>query len=196
MLIRFLCYLAYLFVRALGWRMTGVRPSEPKVMILGAPHTSNLDFILTLGLIHHFKLPLVYLIKDSVFKGPWAPLIRSLGGIPVDRSSHHNLVDRIVETIKKQTVMAIGVLPEGTRKYVPYWKSGFYFIAHGAQIPIYPISVDGTRKVLHMGPSLVTTGDIDADMELLAGFFGDIKGVVPANSAPIRLRPGTSFERT
>ena len=189
MFLKIACHLSYLLVRALGWRITGERPLEPKVMILGAPHTSNLDYFLTLALIHHFRLPLRYLIKDSVFKGPWAPVIRSLGGIPVDRSKANNMVEGIVNTIKAQQEIAIGVLPEGTRKYVPYWKSGFYYIAGGAEIPIYPVSVNGPDKHLHMGPKLVPSGDIEADMELLALFFGDIKGVIPKNSAPIRLRP-------
>lgn len=189
MLIRTLCYLSYLLVRALGWKITGEAPTERKVMILGAPHTSNLDYFLTLALIHHFKLPLRYLIKDQVFKGPWAPLLKALGGIPVDRSQANNLVESIVNTIKAQDEMAIGVLPEGTRKYVPYWKSGFYYIASGADIPIYPVSVDGPNKRLHMGPKLVTSGDIDSDMQLLANFFADIKGVIPENTAPVRLRP-------
>lgn len=189
MIVKCLCYLSYLLVRVLGWRITGERPQEAKVMILGAPHTSNLDYFLTLALIHHFQLPLRYLIKDQVFRGPWAPLLRSLGGIPVDRSQSNNLVEGIVQTIKAQEVMAIGVLPEGTRKYVPHWKSGFYYIALGAGIPIYPVSVDGPNRHLHMGPKLQASGDIEADMAILADFFGDIKGVIPSQSAPVRLRP-------
>lgn len=183
--------MSYILVRSLGWKITGDGPSERKVMILGAPHTSNLDYFLTLALIHHFNLPLRYLIKDQVFKGPWAPLLKALGGIPVDRKQANNLVESIVNTIKAQEEMAIGVLPEGTRKYVPYWKSGFYYIASGADIPIYPVLVDGPNKRLHMGPKLVTTGDIEADMQLLANFFGDTKGVIPENTAPVRLRPVT-----
>jgi 1-acyl-sn-glycerol-3-phosphate acyltransferase len=189
MFIRILCHLSYLLVRAIGWRITGDRPAERKVMILGAPHTSNLDYFLTLALIHKYRLPLRYLIKDDVFKGPLAPLLRALGGIPVDRRKTNNLVEAIVNTITAQEEIAIGVLPEGTRKYVPYWKSGFYYIASGADIPIYPVLVDGPNKHLHVGPKLVTSGDIEADMELLASFFGDTKGVIPANSAPVRLRP-------
>ena len=191
MLIQSLCHMSYILVRSLGWKITGDGPSERKVMILGAPHTSNLDYFLTLALIHHFNLPLRYLIKDQVFKGPWAPLLKALGGIPVDRKQANNLVESIVNTIKAQEEMAIGVLPEGTRKYVPYWKSGFYYIASGADIPIYPVLVDGPNKHLHMGPKLVTTGDIEADMQLLANFFGDTKGVIPENTAPVRLRPVT-----
>lgn len=158
-------------------------------MLLGAPHTSNLDFFLTLALIHHFDLPLRYLIKNSVFRGPLGPLIKSLGGIPVDRSRANNLVDSIVDTINSQDEMAIGVLPEGTRKYVDYWKSGFYWIALGAEIPIYPISVDGPAKRLQMGPKLTPSGDIEADVAILADFFGDTKGVNPECSGPVRVRP-------
>lgn len=157
-------------------------------MVLGAPHTSNFDYFLTLGLMHYYNVPLRYLIKDIFFKGPWAPIFRSLGGIPVDRSKAHNLVDQIVDTIKAQESMAIGVLPEGTRKKMDGWKSGFYYIAHGAQIPVYPALVDGPNKTLFMGSKIVTTGDIDKDMEVFAAFFGDTKGVKPENTSPVRIR--------
>lgn len=158
-------------------------------MILGAPHTSNLDYFLTLALIHHYKLPLRYLIKNNIFKGPMAPLLKSLGGIPVDRNKSNRLVTNIIRTIQEQDEIAMGVLPEGTRKYVDYWKSGFYYIAEGAGVPIYPILVDGARKRLLMGPKLVTTGDIEADVAILAKFFGDTKGVIPENSGPVRVKP-------
>lgn len=158
-------------------------------MILGAPHTSNMDYFLTLALIHHFKLPLRYLIKDNVFKGPLAPLLRSLGGIPVDRRRANNLVDTMIVTIKEQEEIALGVLPEGTRKYVDYWKSGFYWIAQGADLPLYPVRVDGPARNLHMGPRFDITGDIEADVAELALFFGDAKGVTPENSGPVRVRP-------
>lgn len=190
MLIKLLCAAAHILVtKILGWKIYGERPPEKKVMLLGAPHTSNLDYFLTLALIHHFRLPLRYLIKNSVFKGPWSPLLRSLGGIPVDRSKSNKLVETIVSTIKIQDEMAIGVLPEGTRKYVEYWRSGFYYIAQGAEIPIYPVLVDGASKVLTMGPRLIPSGNIEADVAVLADFFGDTKGVKPENSGPVRLRP-------
>lgn len=190
MLIKSLCAASHvLCCKLLGWNIQGERPTEKKVMILGAPHTSNLDYFLTLALIHHFQLPLRYLIKDSVFKGPQAPLLRSLGGIPVDRSKANNLVDTMVSTVNQQEEIALGVLPEGTRKYVDYWKSGFYWIAQGAELPIYPVRVDGPGKRLDMGPALYTSGDIEADVALLAEFFGDAKGVKPENSGPVRVRP-------
>ena len=184
-----ICACSHAFVKALGWRMTGNRPTESKVMILGAPHTSNLDYFLTLALMHHYKLPLRYLIKNNIFKGPLAPLLRSLGGIPVDRSRSHNLVDTMADTIKAQDEIAIGVLPEGTRKYVPYWKSGFWYIATKAEIPIYCVRIDGPGKHLHMGDRFDPSGDIDADMAYLAEYIGDSKGVKPENSGPVRLRP-------
>lgn len=190
MLIKSLCRAAHvLMVKGLGWKITGERPPEKKVMILGAPHTSTLDFFLTLALIHHFDLPLRYLIKDNVFKGPMAPLLRSLGGIPVNRRQANKLVVNLIAVIKEQDEMTLGVLPEGTRKYVEYWKSGFYYIALGAEIPIYPVKVDGVNKQLEMGPRMTVTGDIVEDVALLADFFGDTKGVRPENGAPVRVRP-------
>lgn len=158
-------------------------------MLLGAPHTSNLDYFLTLALIHHWQLPLRYLVKNNAFKGPLAPILKSLGGIPVDRSKSNQLVDSMVETIKAQDEIAMGVLPEGTRKYVEYWKSGFYFIAVGAEIPIYPVLVDGAEKTILMGPKMVPSGDLEGDVALLADFFGDTKGVKPEKSGPVRVRP-------
>lgn len=190
MIIKFLCALAHILCcKLLGWRIIGDRPPEKKVMILGAPHTSNLDFFLTLALIHHYQLPLRYLIKDSVFKGPIGPLVKSLGGVPVDRKKANNLVETMVAAIDTQEEIALGVLPEGTRKYVDYWKSGFYWIAQGAELPIYPVRVDGSAKMLEVGPRLTVSGDIEADVALLAEFFGETKGVNPENSGPVRVKP-------
>lgn len=190
MLMKYLCALAHILCcNLLGWRIYGVRPEEKKVMILGAPHTSNLDFFLTLALIHHFSLPLRYLVKNNVFKGPLAWLLKSLGAIPVDRSKSNNLVDGIVAAVETQDEIAVGVLPEGTRKYVDYWKSGFYWIAQGADLPIYPVRINGAKKELHMGPGLLVSGDVEGDVALLAEFYGDAKGVNPANSGPVRVRP-------
>lgn len=190
MLINLLCGAAHvLCCNILGWTFVGDRPTERKLMLLGAPHTSNLDYFLTLALIHHFNLPLRYLVKDNIFKGPLAWLLKSLGGIPVDRRQSNQLVDSIVTAIQLQDEMAIGVLPEGTRKYVDYWKSGFYYIAKGAEIPIYPVLVDGANKRVVMGPKMDVSGDLEGDMEILAGFFGETKGVKPENSGPVRVRP-------
>lgn len=190
MLINILCAASHvLCTKILGWKFVGERPPEKKVMLLGAPHTSNLDYFLTLALIHHWQLPLRYLVKNNAFKGPLAPLLKSLGGIPVDRSKSNQLVDSMVETIKAQDEIAMGVLPEGTRKYVEYWKSGFYFIAVGAEIPIYPVLVDGAEKTILMGPKMVPSGDLEGDVALLADFFGDTKGVKPEKSGPVRVRP-------
>ncbi|MFA5505023.1 MAG: 1-acyl-sn-glycerol-3-phosphate acyltransferase [Vulcanimicrobiota bacterium] len=190
MLINILCAASHvLCTKILGWKFVGERPPEKKVMLLGAPHTSNLDYFLTLALIHHWQLPLRYLVKNNAFKGPLAPILKSLGGIPVDRSKSNQLVDSMVETIKAQDEIAMGVLPEGTRKYVEYWKSGFYFIAVGAEIPIYPVLVDGAEKTILMGPKMVPSGDLEGDVALLADFFGDTKGVKPEKSGPVRVRP-------
>jgi len=190
MLINVLCAASHvLCTKILGWNFVGDRPPERKVMLLGAPHTSNLDYFLTLALIHHWQLPLRYLVKDNIFKGPLALLLRSLGGIPVNRRKSNKLVDNMIAAIQEQDEIAMGVLPEGTRRYVEYWKSGFYYIALGAEIPIYPVLVDGAAKCVSMGPKLIPSGDLEADVAKLADFFGDTKGVKPENSGPVRVRP-------
>ncbi len=190
MLINVLCAASHvLCTKILGWKFVGDRPPERKVMLLGAPHTSNLDYFLTLALIHHWQLPLRYLVKDNIFKGPLALLLKSLGGIPVNRRKSNKLVDNMIAAIQEQDEIAMGVLPEGTRKYVEYWKSGFYYIALGAEIPIYPVLVDGAAKCVTMGPKLTPSGDLEGDVAKLAEFFGDTKGVKPENSGPARVRP-------
>jgi 1-acyl-sn-glycerol-3-phosphate acyltransferase len=190
MLINVLCAASHvLCTKILGWKFLGERPPEAKVMLLGAPHTSNLDYFLTLALIHHWQLPLRYLVKDTIFKGPMAPLLKSLGGIPVNRRKSNKLVDNMIAAIQEQDEIALGVLPEGTRKYVDYWKSGFYYIALGAEIPIYPVLVDGAAKCVSMGPKLIPSGDLEGDVARLADFFGETKGVKPENSGPVRVRP-------
>ena len=192
MLIKTLCAASHILVsQGYGWKISGEAPSEKKSMLLGAPHTSNLDYFLTLALIHHLGLPLKYLIKDNLFKGPMAWLLKSLGGIPVDRKKTNNLVESMIATIEKQDEILMGVLPEGTRKYTDYWKSGFYHIAYGAGIPIYPVKIDGTNKHVEIGSRMTLSGDIEKDMSQLAEFFKGIKGVKPENSGPVRIRPRT-----
>lgn len=188
MLARILYKLAHMVMRAKGWRFAGETPTARKCILLGAPHTSNWDFILTLALIHEYRLRLNYMIKDSVFVGPFGWLVRSLGGIPIDRSRRSNMVDKTVEAFKAYDDMIIGILPEGTRKKTDYWKSGFYHIAYGASVPLYPVRVDGPGRTLTIGPRFDVSGDIVSDMEKLAQFFGDAKGILPENSGPVRVR--------
>jgi len=188
MLTRPIFGLALLLMRALGWRFLGEKPADSKFILLGAPHTSNWDFLLTLALVGHFDIPLRYMVKDSVFRGPWAGLLKALGGIPIDRSQRLNLVEKTIQAFQERDSLVLGILPEGTRKRTEFWKSGFYHIAHGAGVPLVRARVDGKAKTLTLGMRLQTTGDIEADMARIAAFYEGAIGIYPQNFGPVRLR--------
>lgn len=188
MLASFIYRLALAFMRTLGWKFRGQKPAAKKFVLLGAPHTSNWDFFITLALIGHFDLPLRYMVKDQVFKGPWAGLLKSLGAIPIDRSKRVNVVDSTIEALQKNDNIVIGILPEGTRKRTEYWKSGFYHIAFGAGVPVVLAKVDGPTKTLTLGPSILLTGDIEADMAKIADYYKDAVAIFPDCFGPVRIK--------
>lgn len=191
MLASFIYRLALVFMRALGWKFKGQKPPEKKFVLLGAPHTSNWDFFITLALIGYFDLPLRYMVKDQVFKGPWSGLLKSLGAIPIDRSRRVNVVDSTIEALQTHDEIVIGILPEGTRKRTEYWKSGFYHIAFGAGVPVVLAKVDGLSKTLTLGPAILLTGDIESDMAKIADYYSDAVAIFPDCFGPVRLRGET-----
>lgn len=194
MLARILFRLGHALAAVLGWRFEGRRPPERKFVLLGAPHTSNLDFLLTLGLISEFDLPLHYMVKSSAFRGPFEPLLRSLGAVPIDRSRRASVVDRTIEAINANDDIVVGILPEGTRKRVDHWKSGFYHIARGAGVPIYLASINGPRRRVTLGPRIDATGDITEDMQPIVEFYRGVLGVHPEKTGPVRLRDQAQCE--
>lgn len=184
-------------VARLIWAGTGYRlrtepaPTRPTVFI-GAPHTSNTDFFLMLAIAFQMDLHIRFLIKDSWFKGPMAGVMRSLGGIPVDRSDPASIVDEILAAVARGEEFHLVVTPEGTRgKGSGYWKSGFYRIALKAGLPVTLGYVDGVAKVAGLGPSIELTGDVAADMDVIRAFYQDKSGVKPANRTEPRLRNET-----
>lgn len=181
-------------VARLIWTVTGYRmrsepaPTRPTVFI-GAPHTSNTDFFLMLAIAFEMDLSIRFLIKDSWFKGPMAAVMRSLGGIPVDRKDPASIVDEILAAAARGEEFHLVVTPEGTRGAGSgYWKSGFYRIALGTGFPVTLGYVDGVAKVAGLGPSIQLTGDVGADMDVIRAFYADKSGVKPANRTEPRLR--------
>ena len=189
MLAKLINRLAYYLMRTLGWTFPGQKPPDKKFILIGAPHTSNWDFFITLALMHHFDIALRYMVKDQVFKGPWAGLLRSLGAIPIDRSRRVNVVDKTVEAFESRDQLVLGILPEGTRKRTEYWKSGFYHIALGAGVPLVLAKVNGKAKTLTLGPRIEVTGDIDADMARIAAYYEGAVAIYPECFGPVRLKP-------
>lgn len=171
-----------------GWRVEGELPAARKFVFIAAPHTSNWDLPFMLATAYILGARISWLGKHTVFWGPFGWFMRALGGIPVDRRSKHNMVQQVAERFAEAEALILAIPPEGTRKRVEYWKSGFYHIARAAQVPVAMGFLDFQRKVSGLGPPLYTTGDVRADMDQIRSFYRDIRGKIPEFESTPRLR--------
>jgi len=179
--------LAHFILRLIGWRTHVVRLHTSRYVIIGAPHTSNWDFGLMLLLIAAEQLPIRFMGKDSLFRGPLGPLMRSLGGIPVNRRERSNLVDQIAAKFEEYDDLIIGIAPEGTRRKTSHWKTGFYYIALKAKVPIAMAYLDYGNKIIGVGPNFMPSGDLQADFEIIREFYTGIVGKNPRKQGEIVL---------
>ena len=163
-------------LRAAGWRFEGDLPNVSKAVAIVAPHTSNWDFVIGLLGLFAVGVRVSWLGKHTLFKAPFRGLLRWLGGIPIDRRSSSGAVEQIVARFHDSEALLVGLSPEGTRKPVARWHTGFWHIAAGAGCPIVPIAFDWGARVIRFGDPLQPTGDIDADLATLRGFFAGVTG--------------------
>jgi len=173
-------------LRLLGWRVEGNLPDQPKLVVIAAPHSSAWDFVLGIGLVFALRLDLHFIGKAELFRGPLGPLMRWLGGLPVDRRRPEGFVEQTVALFAERDHLVLAVAPEGTRKPVTRWKTGFYRIALGAGVPIVPGYFDNGRKTIGFGPALAPTGDAERDIAALRGFYATMPrrgSPAPATSA-------------
>ena len=167
--------------------VTEPAPTRPTVLI-GAPHTSNWDFVLMLGIAWRLGMDFRWLGKKSLFAGWRGPIMRGLGGIPVDRADASRVVDEVVARIKGGEVFGLVVTPDGTRGGNTHWKSGFYRIARDADMPITLGYVDRTTMTTGLGPTFELSGDVPADMDRIRAFYADKAGLRPHLRTEPRLR--------
>jgi 1-acyl-sn-glycerol-3-phosphate acyltransferase len=171
----------------LGWDVEGELPESGKFILVGAPHTSNWDFTFMLMVSFIFRVKVSWLGKDSLFVKPFGGIMRWLGGIAVRRESRNGVVEQIADRFQKSEKMVLVIAPAGTRKRRDHWKSGFYWIAHRAQVPILCGSLDYHRKLVHLGLSFVPSGDVKRDMDRIRSFFEGAQGKYPELASVIRL---------
>ena len=166
--------LARLILALAGWKIKAHYSDEMRrSVIIQAPHTSNWDFFIgKLGFVSK-GIPVRFLIKKEAFRFPLGPLVRALGGIPVDRSHSSNLVPQIAAMYKEHQKLMIVITPEGTRKLNRNWKKGFYYIASMAQVPIVLGYLDYSKKEGGLGPVFHPTGDYEADLRRIEDFYRD-----------------------
>lgn len=170
------------------WKLVGEpAPSRPTILI-GAPHTSNWDFVLMLAIAWRLGIDVRWLGKSSLFAGWRGPAMRRIGGIPVDRSDPGTVVSDVVARVHAGEVFGLVVTPDGTRGNNAYWKSGFYRIAREAQMPVTLGFVDRTTMTTGLGPTFELTGEVSADMDRIRGFYSDKAGLRPERRCEPRLR--------
>ena len=162
-------------------------PTRPTVLI-GAPHTSNWDFVLMLAIAWRLGIDVRWLGKKSLFHGWRGPLMRALGGIPVDRDDPGRVVGDVVDMVRRGEVFGLVVTPDGTRRGHTHWKSGFYRIACETGMPVTLGYVDRTTMTSGLGPTIELTGDVAADMDRIRAFYADKAGLRPEHRVEPRLR--------
>lgn len=158
-------------LRLMRWRVHPAVPDLPKFVAIAAPHSSGWDFIVGIAFVFALRLDAHYIGKAELFKGPLGPLMRWLGGMPVDRTHPQGIVEQTVALFDAHEQLIVAVAPEGTRKPVDKWKTGFYRIAVGARVPVVPGFFDNERRVVGLGPAFQPTGDAEADVAALRGFY-------------------------
>lgn len=167
-----------------GWGAEGTLPDLPKFVVIAAPHSSNWDFVLGIALVFALRLDIRFIGKAELFRGPLGPIMRSLGGIPVERTHPEGVVEQAVARFAKEARLVLAIAPEGTRKPVERWKSGFYRIALGAGVPIVPAYFDNARKMMGFGPLFTPTGEADRDLLKLRAFYEPIPRRGARRTAP------------
>ncbi len=166
-------------MRLFGWHIDGKLPDIPKFILIGAPHTSNWDFVLFLGVVFTLRVNVHFMGKAELFRSPLGWFFRYCGGIPVDRKKSTGLVEQMVKASNESENFILTITPEGTRHQVVEWKRGFYHIAKEAGIPIVIAVVDGKHKTVRIGQVFHPTENIEADMKTIQGYFIGVVGINP-----------------
>tara|TARA_Y100000739_G_scaffold128346_1_gene110562 strand:- start:346 stop:921 length:576 start_codon:yes stop_codon:yes gene_type:complete len=169
-------------LRVIGWKTRGTELANQRFVLIGAPHTSNWDFPLMLMVVLKLKLRVFWMGKHTLFPFPFGGLMKWLGGVPINRSSSHNVVRETVRQFKDNKELVVLIPPEGTRSKVKEWKTGFYHIANMAKVPILMGYVDAEKKEAGFADFFHPTGDIDKDLEEIRNFYKPISGLISKNS--------------
>lgn len=179
--------IATVFLRVLGWRVVGQKPSAERVVIIAAPHTTNFDFPLLIAYGWYYQVPIAWVGKHTLFKGPFGPFMRALGGVPVRRNERSNLVTELAKELRDGPPRGLVIPTEGSRSRREHWKSGFYHVARAAEAPIVLSYLDYREKVGGFGPCFHLTGKVSEDMDRIRAFYADKQGLYPENFGPVKL---------
>jgi 1-acyl-sn-glycerol-3-phosphate acyltransferase len=174
---------------ALGWDVEGAAPTETKYVIIAAPHTTNWDMPITLGVAWVLGIDASWVAKHTLFRWPFGTFFKSLGGIPIDRRAKNDQVQQLVDMFHNSESMVLVIAPEGTRGTTGYWKSGFYHIARGANVPIALGFLDYARKMGGVGAAFVPGESIEEDVARIRAFYASVTARFPERFTNIVFRP-------
>ena len=169
-------WLGRLILLLTGWRIVGVVPDVSRAVLIVAPHSSNWDGLYGGATALALGIDPKWMGKNSLFKGPLGPLMRWLGGTAIDRKHANGMVGQCVERFGNNEALWMVITPEGTRKQVDRWKSGFYHVAHGARVPIITAYFDYPSRTIGFGPITQPSGDVDADIAQLREWYSQWEG--------------------
>lgn len=169
-------------LKVLGWKMVGSLPNEKKLIIIGAPHTSNLDGVLAVACMLSVGLKFSFMMKKEMFFFPFGGLFKALGGIPIDRGAKKNMVEQMTDWFETHDKVWLGLTPEGTRKKTARYKKGYLYIAKAANVPIGLVGVNGHSKEVILGKTWELSDDLDADNAAIKAYCDEhYSGVRPEN---------------
>jgi 1-acyl-sn-glycerol-3-phosphate acyltransferase len=174
-------WLGILLMKISGWRVAGTMPADPRFVMIVAPHTSNWDFFHGFTAYLTLQLDTTWLAKHTVFFWPLGLLARRFGGMPIDRSRGANVVRTFIEEFARRERMSITITPEGTRGRVPEWKLGFLHIAKEADVPVVPVALDYSRKLIVIFPAVMPSGDSAADLVKIKALYSKQMARHPQN---------------
>ncbi len=177
--------LSRIILKLLGWQLEEQQPEIHKYVLIAYPHTSNWDFILGMLAKWAMGMPLNWVAKHSMFRGPFRPLFIAMGGVPLDRSKTSGFIQNNIELFEQRECFVLGLMPEGTRSKTERLKTGFYHIAHGASVPLALAYLDYKHKTLGVGKVMETCGDIDKDFLLIKDFYQNRTGCNPQNQSEL-----------
>jgi 1-acyl-sn-glycerol-3-phosphate acyltransferase len=189
----FLRGLSLFLLKIFGWKAVGQLPAESKYVLIFAWHTSNWDLFYGVLVAFALKLDIVFLAKKELFRRPFGPLMKWLGGVSIERNGSHNIVSQMIQKFNENERFVLAISPEGTRRKVQYWKSGFYRIVQGARVPLLLTFLDYEQKKGGAGPLLYLRGNIDRDMQTIRDFYATVKGKYPDQTSPAAVLPEQKY---
>lgn len=170
-------------LRLLGWKIPDGFPNNSKMVVAVAPHTSNWDFVIGIALVFSLRLKISFFGKHSIFIPPFDRLLKRWGGIPIERTSKHGIVDTIAAEMEKADAMILGIAPEGTRSKIPKWKTGFMHIAQKTGVPVFLIGLDYGKKEIVYGPLFPVDEEIETEMKKVYAFYANVQPKFPEKFA-------------